>query len=67
MPDHVQDESRTRGVVRVIRRVMPVIVSRLPIVRGLFIIEVAVFGCGNPGESAVLPNFRGLQHQGIMR
>ena len=50
-----------------IRRVMPVIVSRLPLIQPLFVIEVGVFGRGNPGKSAVLPTFRELERQGIMR
>jgi hypothetical protein len=51
----------------VIRRVMPVIVSRIPLVRQLFVIKVGVFGYGNPGKSAVLLNFRDLERQGTMR
>jgi hypothetical protein len=47
--------------VRVICRVMPVIMSRLPRSRRLFLIKVGVFGCGNPGEHAVLPGFRQLK------
>jgi hypothetical protein len=46
---------------------MPVIVSRLPFIQPLFLIEVGVFGCGNPGKSAVLPTFRELERQRIMR
>lgn len=67
MPDHVQDGSRARRVVRVIRRVMLGIVARLPLIRPLFVIEVGVFGCGSSGKSAVMPNFRKLERQRIMR
>ena len=67
MPDNVLDKSQARGVVRVIRRVVPVIMSRLPLIRALCVIEVGVFGCGNPGKSAVLLTFREMKRQGIMR
>jgi hypothetical protein len=46
---------------------MPVIVPGLPLIRPLFVIEVGVFGCGNPGKSTVLPTYRELERQGIMR
>jgi putative protein kinase ArgK-like GTPase of G3E family len=46
---------------------MPVIVARLPLIRHFFVIEVGVFGCGGPGKSTMLPNFRELERQGIMR
>lgn len=50
-----------------IRRVVPVVMSRLPLIQPLFVMEVGVFGCGNSGKSAVLPSFRELERQGIMR
>ena len=38
-----------------------------PLIRRLFLIKMGVFGCGNPGEHAVLPGFRQLNRQGMMR
>ncbi|GEO42768.1 hypothetical protein SAE02_69160 [Skermanella aerolata] len=64
---HAQDGSRAWGVVRVICRVMPVIVAWLPLIGHFFVIEMGVFGSGTLGKRTVLPNFRELGLQGIMR